>query len=77
MPSLMPRHTANGEDLAVNPTGVEQARVYDFLARVFSSAPTAESISAVFEMATALDLVCPQGLSPSEITEVVLQNDEN
>jgi len=45
----------------------ERVRIYGFLAGVFCSAPTAESVHAVSQMALALGISCPVGLSLSEL----------
>jgi len=45
----------------------ERVRIYGFLAGVFCSAPTAESVHAVFQMALTLGISCPEGLSLSEL----------
>lgn len=51
------------EDEAV----AERVRVYGFLAGVFCSAPTAESVRAVSQMALTLGISCPERLSLSEL----------
>lgn len=51
------------EDEAV----AERVRVYGFLAGVFCSAPTAESVHAVSQMALTLGISCPERLSLSEL----------
>jgi len=45
----------------------ERVRIYGFLAGVFCSAPTAESVHAVSQMALTLGISCPVGLSLSEL----------
>jgi TorA maturation chaperone TorD len=45
----------------------ERERIYGFLAGVLSSAPTEESAHAVSQMALALDIACPAGLSLVEL----------
>jgi len=45
----------------------ERVRIYGFLARVFCSAPTAESVHAVSQMALTLGISCPEGLSLGEV----------
>lgn len=45
----------------------ERVRVYGFLAGVFCSAPTAESVRAVSRMALALGTSCPDGLALNEL----------
>ena len=45
----------------------ERGSIYAFLAGVFCSAPTAESVHAVFQMALTLGISCPEGLSLSEL----------
>lgn len=46
---------------------VARARIYSFLAGVFCSAPTAESVHAVSQMALTLGIPCPEGLPLSEL----------
>lgn len=48
-------------------TSEGRARLYGFLAGVFSSPPTEETISAVSQMATVLDIDCPHELPVSEL----------
>lgn len=45
----------------------ERVRIYGFLAGVFRSAPTAESVDAVSRMASVLGISCPDGLSLDEL----------
>jgi TorA maturation chaperone TorD len=45
----------------------ERVRIYGFLAGVFCSAPTAESVHAVSQMALTLGISCPEGLSLGEL----------
>ena len=45
----------------------ERVRIYGFLAGVFCSAPTAESVRAVSQIALTLGISCPEGLSLSEL----------
>ena len=45
----------------------ERVRIYGFLAGVFCSAPTAESVHAVSQMALTLGISCPEALSLSEL----------
>jgi TorA maturation chaperone TorD len=45
----------------------ERVRVYGFLAGVFCSAPTAESVHAVSQIALTLGISCPEGLSLGEV----------
>ena len=45
----------------------ERGSIYAFLAGVFCSAPTAESVHAVSQMARTLGISCPEGLSMSEL----------
>lgn len=44
-----------------------RVRICGFLAGVFCSVPTVESVHAVLQMALALGLSCPEGLSVSEL----------
>ena len=46
---------------------VARACIYSFLAGVFCSAPTAESVHAVSQMALTLGIPCPEGLHLSEL----------
>lgn len=50
-----------------------RANIYNFLAKVFSSNPTPDSVRGVRQMAEALEIACPDDLSLAELEQEYME----